>query len=37
MRPIKNSLVALKQADFVKYAYPSYSQPGQFKEYNTFC
>ena len=26
----------LKQVDFVKYAYPSYSQPGQFKEYNTF-
>ena len=25
-----------KQVDFVKYAYPSYSQPGQFKEYNTF-
>ena len=29
-------LSRFKQVDFVKYAYPSYSQPGQFKEYNTF-
>ena len=29
-------LALFKSTDFVKYAYPSYSQPGQFKEYNTF-
>ncbi len=38
MRPIKNfPLVAFKQVDFGQVMPIPYSQPGQFKEYNTFC
>ena len=29
-------LARFKQVDFVKYAYPHYSNPGQLKEYNQF-
>ncbi|HFH9838685.1 TPA: DUF1273 domain-containing protein [Streptococcus suis] len=29
-------LSQFKQVDFVKYAFPSYTNPGQFKEYNQF-
>lgn len=29
-------LAAFKQLDFVKYAYPAYQHPGQFKNYNQF-
>ena len=29
-------LAAFKQADFVKYAYPTYQNPSQFRDYNQF-
>ena len=29
-------LADFKQVDFVKYAYPSYQNPSQFREYNQF-
>ena len=29
-------LAAFKQTDFVKYAYPTYQNPSQFRDYNQF-
>ncbi len=29
-------LARFKQVDFVKYAYPRYENPGQFRDYNQF-
>ncbi len=36
MKLIKKNWLTLKHVDFVKYAYPSYENPSQFRTYNQF-
>ncbi len=36
MKRIKTKLAAFKQVDFVKYSFPAYQSPAQFKQFNQF-